>query len=110
MKPLISLQLWSVQDACQENFEEVLTKVKEYGYDGVEFAGYYGCSAEEIKKTLAELYDPDKMPADLRTAHKDLDGVVGLCYRQRIFESDEERLEYLFKLYEIMTITQKELI
>ena len=55
MKPLISLQLWSVQDACQENFEEVLTKVKEYGYDGVEFAGYYGCSAEEIKKTLAEL-------------------------------------------------------
>ena len=24
MKPLISLQLWSVQDACQENFEEVL--------------------------------------------------------------------------------------
>ena len=55
MKPLISLQLWSVQDACQENFEEVLTKVKEYGYDGVEFAGYYGRSAEEIKKTLAEL-------------------------------------------------------
>ncbi len=55
MKPLISLQLWIVQDACQENFEEVLTKVKEYGYDGVEFAGYYGCSAEEIKKTLAEL-------------------------------------------------------
>lgn len=55
MKPLISLQLWSVQDACQENFEEVLTKVKEYGYDGVEFAGYYDYSAEEIKKTLAEL-------------------------------------------------------
>lgn len=55
MKPSISLQLWSVQDACQENFEEVLTKVKEYGYDGVEFAGYYGRSAEEIKKTLAEL-------------------------------------------------------
>lgn len=55
MKPLISLQLWSVQDACQENFGEVLTKVKEYGYDGVEFAGYYDRSAEEIKKTLAEL-------------------------------------------------------
>lgn len=55
MKPSISLQLWSVQDACQENFEEVLTKVKEYGYDGVEFAGYYDYSAEEIKKTLAEL-------------------------------------------------------
>lgn len=55
MKPLISLQLWSVQDACQENFEEVLTKVKEYGYDGVEFAGYYGRSAEELKKTLAGL-------------------------------------------------------
>ncbi|MEQ7219587.1 sugar phosphate isomerase/epimerase [Vagococcus fluvialis] len=55
MKPLISLQLWSVQDACQENFEEVLTKVKEYGYDGVEFAGYYDYSDEEIRKILAEL-------------------------------------------------------
>ena len=55
MKPLISLQLWSVQDACQENFEEVLTKVKEYGYDGVEFAGYYDYSAEELKKILADL-------------------------------------------------------
>lgn len=55
MKPLISLQLWSVQDACQENFEEVLTKVKEYGYDGVEFAGYYDYSDEELKKILAEL-------------------------------------------------------
>lgn len=55
MKPLISLQLWSVQDACQESFEDVLTKVKEYGYDGVEFAGYYERKSEELKKTLVDL-------------------------------------------------------
>ena len=55
MKPLISLQLWSVQDACQEDFEDVLTKVKEYGYDGVEFAGYYNRESQNLKKILDEL-------------------------------------------------------
>ncbi|MBN2640352.1 MAG: class I SAM-dependent DNA methyltransferase [Victivallales bacterium] len=55
------------------------------------------------EKTLAELYDPDKMPNDLREAHHQLDLAVERCYRSKPFESDEERLEYLFKLYEKMT-------
>lgn len=54
------------------------------------------------EKTLAELYDPDKMPAGLRTAHQANDEVIERCYRIKPFESDEERLEYLFKLYEKM--------
>jgi hypothetical protein len=53
-------------------------------------------------KTLAQLYDPDKMPKGLREAHHQLDLAVEQCYRSKPFDSDEERLEYLFKLYEQM--------
>jgi len=59
------------------------------------------------EKTMAERYDPDKMPEGLRRAHKDLDIAIELCYRQHPFESDEKRLEYLFKMYEIMTNSNK---
>lgn len=58
-------------------------------------------------KTIAELYDPDKMPEGLRRAHHDLDLVIESCYRGKPFESDEKRLEYLFKMYEIMTDPSK---
>jgi len=54
-------------------------------------------------KTLAELYDPDKMPQDLREAHEKLDDIVESCYPGYPFASDEARLECLFKLYEKMT-------
>ena len=53
--------------------------------------------------TLAELYDPDKMPQDLREAHAKLDDIVESCYPGYPFASDESRLECLFKLYEKMT-------
>ena len=55
------------------------------------------------EKTLAELYDPDKMPQDLREAHAKLDDIVESCYPGYPFSSDEARLECLFKLYEKMT-------
>ena len=54
------------------------------------------------EKTLAQLYDPDKMPDGLRAAHHELDLAVERCYRKAPFTSDEERLAYLFKLYEKM--------
>lgn len=54
------------------------------------------------EKTLAERYDPEKMPDGLREAHRLNDLAVERCYRSKPFESDEERLEYLFKLYEQM--------
>ncbi len=53
--------------------------------------------------TLAQLYDPDKMPQSLRDAHRALDLAVERCYRPEPFTSDEERLEHLFRLYEKMT-------
>ena len=59
------------------------------------------------KKTLAQLYDPDKMPEGLREAHRLNDLAVERCYRSKPFENDEERLEYLFKLYEKMIEEEK---
>lgn len=58
-------------------------------------------------KTLADLYDPDKMPQDLREAHARLDDIVESCYPGYPFASDEARLECLFKLYEKMTANKK---
>ncbi len=59
------------------------------------------------EKTLAELYDPDKMPQDLREAHAQLDDIVESCYPGYPFHNDEARLECLFKLYEKMTRVEK---
>ena len=59
------------------------------------------------EKTLADLYDPDKMPQDLREAHAKLDDIVESCYPGYPFASDEARLECLFKLYEKMTAAKK---
>lgn len=56
-----------------------------------------------VGKTLADLYDPDTMPDDLREAHARLDDIVESCYPGYPFASDEARLECLFKMYEKMT-------
>lgn len=54
-------------------------------------------------KTLADLYDPDKMPADLLAAHKALDAAVEAAYGVD-FNGDEERIvAHLFKLYAELT-------
>lgn len=59
------------------------------------------------EKTMAQLYDPDKMPAGLRQAHHDMDIAIEQCYRAKPFTNDEERLEYLFGLYEAMIAKEK---
>jgi len=42
------------------------------------------------------------MPQGLKEAHHQLDLAIEKCYRSKPFANDEERLEYLFKLYEEM--------
>lgn len=54
-------------------------------------------------KSIAWMYDPDTMPQELRDAHHELDLVVDRCYRSTPFDSDSERLQTLFNLYEEMT-------
>jgi len=53
--------------------------------------------------TIAELYDPEKMPDDLRAAHDRNDEVLERIYIGRRFKNDTERLEKLFELYTKMT-------
>jgi hypothetical protein len=50
--------------------------------------------------SLADLYDPDTMPANLRKAHAALDTAVDRLYRRAPFDSDRDRVEHLFGLYE----------
>ncbi|KIC23383.1 class I SAM-dependent DNA methyltransferase [Leisingera sp. ANG-S3] len=50
-------------------------------------------------KTIAELYDPDKIPDDLREVHRQNDELLESMYIGRPFRNDTERLEKLFKLY-----------
>ncbi|WP_057884211.1 class I SAM-dependent DNA methyltransferase [Tsuneonella troitsensis] len=49
--------------------------------------------------TIADLYDPEAMPEDLRRAHEENDEVLERIYIGRRFRNDTERLEKLFELY-----------
>ena len=53
--------------------------------------------------TIADLYDPNNMPDDLRAAHERNDEVLERIYIGRRFKNDTERLEKLFDLYTKMT-------
>ena len=52
--------------------------------------------------TLAELYDPDLMPPNLRRRHQALDRAVDWLYQRMEFASERERVEHLLMLYERM--------
>lgn len=54
---------------------------------------------QHYPKTIAQLYDPEKMPDDLRAVHKENDDLLETMYIGRPFRNDTERLERLFKLY-----------
>lgn len=53
--------------------------------------------------TIAELYEPDSMPQNLKDAHDRNDEVLERIYIGRRFKNDTERLEKLFDLYTKMT-------
>lgn len=57
--------------------------------------------------TIAELYDPETMPEDLRAAHDRNDETLERIYIGRRFKNDTERLETLFQLYTEMTAMEK---
>jgi hypothetical protein len=58
---------------------------------------------EHFPATIADLYDPEAMPDDLRAAHERNDEVLERIYLGRRFKNDTERLEKLFELYTKMT-------
>lgn len=76
----VGLQLYSVRDKMEVDMEKTLKAVKEMGYDYVEFAGYFGKSAEEVKALL------DKYGLECPSVHQGY-GVF--------LENPEENVEYL---------------
>lgn len=52
----VALQLYSVRDDVETDFEGTIKKVRDLGYDGVEFAGLYGKTAKEVKEICGK-YD-----------------------------------------------------
>ena len=51
-KPKLAVQLYSVRNEAAEDLPGVLKAIAKMGYEGVEFAGYYGHSAEDLRKML----------------------------------------------------------
>lgn len=79
----IGLQVYSIRDEAAKDFAGSMKRVKEMGYDGVELAGTYGLSAEEIKNVLDEvglelvsahipLYDMEKDPDGVFSFYRDI--------------------------------------
>lgn len=64
--------------------------------------------ASNAGMTLAELYDPDKMPEDLKQAHSNLDDAVDKLYRMQGFSNTEERLAHLLARYEQLIEAEKQ--
>jgi len=51
----IALQLYSVREDCAKDLPRTLEAVAKMGYEGVEFAGYYGWKAEDLRRLLDDL-------------------------------------------------------
>ncbi|WP_028235640.1 sugar phosphate isomerase/epimerase family protein [Pseudobutyrivibrio sp. MD2005] len=97
----VGIQVYGLRDLLEntpENFKDVMTKVKELGYDGVELAGLYGLEPEFVKKTLEEvgltpisahvafdemMNDIDKVIADYKT--------IGVKYLVMPYMAEEYR-------------------
>ena len=76
--------------------EELKKQIDEHSYNIIDER------EKHPEKTLAELYDPEKMPLGLKRAHEFLDEVIDRIYQKKPFDSDEDRLACLFKQYERM--------
>lgn len=73
----IALQLFSVRDELEANFAETLKKVKEMGYDGVEFAGFYGNDPEQIRQLCQQIgLEPISAHVPLAEMVADPEGVI----------------------------------
>lgn len=67
----IALQLYSVREDCQRDLPGTLAAVAKMGYEGIEFAGYYGRTARELR-TLA-----DDLGLEIISTHIGLDALLG---------------------------------
>lgn len=82
-KPLIAYQVYSARAEAEKDLRGILTALKKQGYDGVEFAGFYGHSAEEVKAMLDEIgLAAASSHVAIQLARQDPFGVIS--YHQKI--------------------------
>lgn len=80
-KQKIALQVYSIRDDIKQDFYNTLKKVKEFGYDGVEFAGLYGNNPAEIKKMCEELgLVPISAHVPINELMDDMNGIIESYY------------------------------
>ncbi len=78
MKLSVALQIYSVREDAEKDFRGTLEKVKEMGYDGVEFAGLYDHEPAEVKAMLDEIgLVPVSAHVPLEAMLEDPDKVIG---------------------------------
>jgi len=78
MKFPVALQLYTVRDFAEKDFEGTLAKVKEMGYDGVEFAGLYDHEPAQVKDMLERIgLEPVSAHVPLEAMLADPEGVIG---------------------------------
>ena len=69
MKLPLAIQLYSVRDDMEKDFEGTVKKIKELGYEGVEFAGLFGKTGLEVKALCDEL---DLVPVSAHVPYYDM--------------------------------------
>jgi len=73
----VAVQLYSIRDSVEADMKAALAKVKEIGYDGVEFAGLYGNAPADIKAWCAELgLNPISAHVPLEDMIRDTEGTL----------------------------------
>jgi hypothetical protein len=70
--------------------------------------GILNARESHFPASIADLYDPETMPENLRNAHERNDETLERIYIGRRFKNDTERLEKLFEMYTKMTSKDSE--
>ncbi|MBK9251955.1 MAG: hypothetical protein IPM70_08710 [Proteobacteria bacterium] len=65
--------------------------------------GVLDARAAHGSSTLADLYDPLTMPADLLKAHQKVDRAVDAAYGRKDFKTEAERVAFLFERYQALS-------
>lgn len=117
----VGVQLFSVRKEMMENLYGTLKKVKEIGYDGVEFAGLFGHTGAEIREMCEDLgLDPISAHVPYQDMLADPEGVLGeyktigckyvvVPYLQKSEFEDEENLKGIIKNIEMLGGVAKKL-
>ena len=77
-KPRIGLQLYSVREECACDLPGTLRAVAEMGYRGVEFAGYHGRTASDLRRML------DDLGLDCCGSHIPLEALLGERFSETV--------------------------